>query len=696
MNHLFQNSTNNGRTGYALTKAMNNGSLRTVYNVTKGIKRVRPGMAKIGAGAQGVVYLASTDKAGKKKIVIKVSATDKKYSAAKQPARVEYDIQKALYKVAPRHIPKPIDFKHVRSYITPSNFRNHQPSFYDYANQMVMTSEYAHGGSLKDWMRKMGSRITDKVIADLVRQVVGTLAKIHARYPEFRHNDLHLGNIYVDDTKVKPRYMIADFGLSRLTARGSNPVVNNGSFRNSGISSTTSYKYDAHFFLNALDIEIRRGLPETKAFLERMLPTGYRGQNASHVKNSRLKNGAPNAPLPSFVQILSDPFLSGRSSPRRRASSSPNLSTGVMFQSPTPRRRLNNNTNRRLSAVMSNRTGRNAADIASNALAGLPGVSVSTTARRPSAAEFLRMSPRRRAALLRGTRGGEASRSVVVRNFARTRGANVVRETTRRVAVPRTYLPIAGLGRNMRTVANRISPTRLAARRLVNSTVRRVVARGNASPVRRASPVASLSPPRRRGSTPAARERLPTLSHREHTLLARTMGSARRNAGRTARARAPRARAVGTMTMPRAVVPVTHAKNIMNRHANAMNNQRTLTRRMLKKALTNAGYSATNANAHAREWEQGWIGNRASANKATRNLRAGKNVVKRGYTENAVAIARRRVAEGLLKGANGRVRAGKTLLSGKKKDELVAIARRHGIAGAATMTKDQIVNALYG
>ena len=96
MNRLFQNSTNNGRTGYELTSAAPNGSLRTVYNVTKGRKTIRPGMARLASGQQGVVFLASTDPSGKRKIIIKVSPTDKAFSAANQGAHVEYNIQKAL------------------------------------------------------------------------------------------------------------------------------------------------------------------------------------------------------------------------------------------------------------------------------------------------------------------------------------------------------------------------------------------------------------------------------------------------------------------------------------------------------------------------------------------------------------------------------------------------------------------------
>ena len=706
VNRLFQNSTNNGRTGFALTKPANNGSFRTVYNVTKGRTTIRRGVAKIGSGSQGTVFLASTDKAGKRKVVIKVSATDKD-TTGKQPARAEYDIQKAVYKLVPRHVPKPIEFFTARNYIPLSNFNNRRPSVYNYEAQQVMVSEYAHGGALKDWLRKMSSRVTEKMMADLVRQVIGTLKKIHSRYPEFRHNDLHLGNVYVDDTGAKPRFLIADFGLSRLTAHGSNPVVNRSTFRNVGITPYSSYKYDLHFFLNSLREEIRNGLPEFRAFLDRMLPPEYRGLNTTHVKTFRLRNGGVNTGLPTFAQVLSDPFMSGRSSPRRKVSgASPNLSVGAVFRSPTPRRRsLNNNTRTRLSAVMSNRSGRNAADIAGNALANLPGVSVTTTTRRPTAAEFLRMSPRSRAAFATKPRGNVSSRSVVVRNVARTRGANVVRETVRRVPVVRTYMSVAGPGRNMRTAPVRNSPSRVAARRVVNNAIRRLVAREAAASVR-VSP-ARVSPARR--TSPA---RMPEMSYAERTRLARATAAARRAAGRNARARAPRGASAGRMTVPAARVPAprvsptrgnlsnARAHTILNGYANAMNNQRTMTRRMLKAKLTAAGYANESADAHARSWEAKWIASRASANSATKNLRAGKNLNKRGYSANVAAVARRRVALGLKKGPNGRVRGGTggkvALLASKKKPELVAMAQRHGIAGASSMTKDQLVDALYG
>jgi serine/threonine protein kinase len=641
MNRLFQNSTNNGRTGYQLTSAAPNGSLRTVYNVAKGRKTIRPGMARLASGQQGVVYLASTDPAGKRKIIIKVSPTDKAYTAANQAARVEYNIQKALYKVAPRHIPKPIKFFDQQLFIPISAYTSRRTSVFNYKKQMVMYTEYAHGGTLKSWMRKMGGRVTDNVMADMIRQVIGTLRTIHSKYPEFRHNDLHLGNILVDDIGKKPRFLLTDFGLSRLTKRGSNPVINSGSYRNSGISNTTSSKYDLHYFLNALDSEITSGLPETKAFIGRMLPSGYRGANTNKVSLYRLKNGASNAGLPSFTDILKDPFISGKQARSARAASVMSPSMRAIFRTATP--------------------SASAADIARRALAGMPGVNVT----RPSASAFARMSPRSRAAFFTRARDRNASRSVVVRNVTRTRGRNVVRETTRRVPTANVSRLPLGMGSRVTRAAAVMSRAEIEAVLGPSSSS----SNSNSSPVvRRITHVRNRAP-------------LPALTSRERTGITRGMSLARRAARVETRARA------GARPNP---------KQVLNKYVNNMNNLRTLTRRTLKTKLVNSGYAAANANRHARNWEANWLTTRTSANHAVSNLKKGKNITRRAYANNVLPVAHRRHAENLSKGTNGRVRKGKTLLSGKTKPQLVAMAQRHGITGANSMTKDMIISALYG
>lgn len=654
MNRLFQNSTNNGRTGYQLTSAAPNGSLRTVYNVTKGRKTIRPGMARLASGQQGVVFLASTDPAGKRKVIIKVSPSDKAYSAAKQAARVEFNIQKALYKVSPRHIPKPIKFFDQQLFVPISSFSPRRTNIFNYKKQMVMYTEYAHGGTLKSWLHKMDDRVTDKVMADIIRQVISTLKQIHSKYPEFRHNDLHLGNILVDDTGKKVRLMLTDFGLSRLTKRGSNPVINSGSYRSSGITNATSYKYDLHYFLNALDSEIKSGLPDTKAFMARMLPGDYRGANSNKVAAYRLKNGASNAGLPSFTDILKDPFIAGkpaRSATRPASVMSPSMK--AIFRTATPNA--------------------NAADIASRALAGMPGVRVT----RPSAAEFARMSPASRAAMFTRGRNRNASRSVVVRNVTRTRGANIVRETTRRVPAANIRRLPLGTGSRVTHAGPIMTIAELRAIREHPSTNNRRTPNSN----RRRTPAAAAAAPAARRTPARRREPLPPITVRERAGIARGMRNVRRAAVTETRGRA------GRRPTP---------KQILNKYTNNMNNLRTLTRRVLKAKLTNSGIAAANANRHARNWEANWLASRASVNHAVRNLKKGKNITKRGYANNVLPVAHRRHAENLSKGTNGRVRKGGVLLSGKTKPQLVAMAQRHGITGSNSMTKDMIIAALYG
>jgi serine/threonine protein kinase len=621
-------------------------------------------MARLAAGQQGVVFLASTDRSGKHKIIIKVSPKDKAFSAANQAARVEYNIQKALYKIAPRHIPKPIKFFDQEKFIPVSEFKNRRTDVFDYKKQMVMYTEYAHGGTLKSWLRKMGDRVTDKVMADMIRQIISTLKKIHAKYPEFRHNDLHLGNILVDDTGKKVRYLLTDFGLSRLTKRGSNPVINAGSYRSSGITNATSYKYDLHYFLNALDSEITRGLPQTESFLGRMLQGSYRGANTNKVSAYRLRNGASNEGLPSFADILRDPFLSGRPARSARAASVLSPSVGAMFRTATPNA--------------------NAADIASRALANIPGVNIT----RPSASDFMRMSPRSRAAFFTRGRNRNASRTVVVRNVTRTRGAPVVRNTLRRVAANTRFL-------NVRRTAGAVDPTSRAptrpAERASSSAVRRHLvsklvqnainkisrsSANRATSVRRPSPNAAPA-----ANAPRRREPIAAPTLRERTTMARAMRNARRTAVTLSRARA------GRRPTP---------KQILNKYVNNMNNLRTLTRRMLKTKLTNSGVAAANASRHARNWETNWLATRTSVNHAVRNLKKGKNITRRAYANNVLPVAHRRHTENLSKGTNGRVRKSGTLLSSKKKADLVAMARRHGITNANSMTKNMIVSALYG
>lgn len=135
---------------------------------------------------------------------------------------------------------------------------------------------------------------------------------------------------------------------------------------------------------------------------------------------------------------------------------------------------------------------------------------------------------------------------------------------------------------------------------------------------------------------------------------------------------------------------------VLVKYVNTIENQRTLTRRIMKQYLTRAGYSTERANTTARNYETKWLANRGNVTAAQRYLTNGKNLNKLGFPSHIKNLAQRRSNLKLTNTPNGRVRSKGRLLTGFKKDELLAMARTHRIAANAKMTKDQIISALFG
>ena len=377
--NFFQNSTNNGRTGTALTSLNSKGGLRTVYNVSKGKKSIHLGVGKLGGGVQAVVYLGYTDKAATKPISIKVFPFDRDFPESKQPANLEFDIGSKLHALVPRHVPKYVALEKAYEFAPPHNM-NKLTGPFNKSNQAIILSEYFNGGDLHNWIKKVSPRLRENDLIDIIRQVLQTLITIQDKYPKFRHNDLHTGNIFIDDTGVKPRAAIADFGLACLTPTLTNPTVNKGYYLNSGIGPTTDPRYDAHMFLNLLR-EVSGSYPRLKVYLNLAVPVGYRGLNDTYIKSGRLKYGLPDYPgLPStramlrmLIPSVTQKNLANALAKRVKKPTSANLVRAKMTLKPVTK-------------------GTDAANIASAALANMPGVTV-TKSTTLSAANFLKLSP---------------------------------------------------------------------------------------------------------------------------------------------------------------------------------------------------------------------------------------------------------------------------------------------------------------
>ena len=190
---------------------------------------------------------------------------------------------------------------------------------YDKSKQSIIFMEYCSHGSLTKWLDS--KKQTDTVLHKVITSVLKTLNKIKIKFPEFRHNDLHMENIFVTDRG----YLIGDFGWARLKKMGTNPAVNTANKTGTagawGIGPNTDARYDSHCFLNNLRSWASRkgGFPKAMAFLDEAVPAGYRGQADTHVKEWRLKYEDPCPGLPTIEELLKNKFITGQKF------SSPNL-----------------------------------------------------------------------------------------------------------------------------------------------------------------------------------------------------------------------------------------------------------------------------------------------------------------------------------------------------------------------------------
>ena len=273
----------------------------------------------IGKGRQGIVFTAKKLGGNKGPFAVKVAPRDlsAKKRGEPQPVDVEFNIQDAVQSLSPNVVRV---YKNMRciDFITPSqiNMPNVQNSaHFDKSQQGIILMELATGGSLDSWLRKQ-TKVDDEVMAHLISDILGALFKIQKKYPDFRHNDLHMQNVFVADRG----FLIGDFGWARLKKSGTNPAVNtaNGTQTASfwGVGPKTDERYDQHLFLNELLTWAQKHSPDTHAkaieFLKRAVPPGYRGAKDTHVSEWRLQYGDPCTGLPSLAKIVKDPFLTGK------------------------------------------------------------------------------------------------------------------------------------------------------------------------------------------------------------------------------------------------------------------------------------------------------------------------------------------------------------------------------------------------
>ena len=244
----------------------------------------------------------------------------------------------------------------------------------------ILYMELLNGMSFNSWWQTNPSLDAMKSV---IVQVFDNLYRINQKFPDFRHRDLHGGNVMVtrregsytwevdlgrkvirndpggsfrsrlgspDIKKYKRTNAgveahIIDFGLSYWSRRMPNPETKDGGYEGAGIyghgqGPGTRY-YDIHRFLYIIYVKVRNpGNTKERAiknFIEELIPNKefleFNGKFTSQGYLLSDYHVALRANLPTFKTILTHPFLTGEKSPNRPKS----LANALKIIAPKPK-----------------------------------------------------------------------------------------------------------------------------------------------------------------------------------------------------------------------------------------------------------------------------------------------------------------------------------------------------------------------
>jgi serine/threonine protein kinase len=228
----------------------------------------------------------------------------------------------------------------------------------------ILYMELLDGMSFNSWWKTNPSL---DAIKSVIVQVFDNLYRINQKFPDFRHRDLHGGNVMVSRREAEYTWKvdlgrkvirndpggsfrsrlgspdikkykrtnagveahIIDFGLSYWSRKMPNPETADGGYEGAGIyghgiGPGTIY-YDIHRFLYIIYVKVRQ--PENakeraiKNFIEELIPNKefleFNGKFTSQGYLLSDYHVALRANLPTFKTILTHPFLTGEKSPNR-------------------------------------------------------------------------------------------------------------------------------------------------------------------------------------------------------------------------------------------------------------------------------------------------------------------------------------------------------------------------------------------
>lgn len=266
---------------------------------------------KVSQGSYGTVYKATFNNTGRRIAYKKINGNATRNGQDRiLGAEFEYKVAKKLKARGFDFVPEMYIYKIC------------------YGTTGYLYMEYLEGADFNRWMATSPS--VDKV-KSVLTQVAVNLYDIKKKIPDFRHHDLHSGNVIIRNVPRKDitwkvgdktyrasnegvSVTFIDFGMSTMPGLA-NPWINNGGFRKFGINRSRSHHmFDIHLFMNKgvyNEINSSQKYREVTRFIEDVFPKSYLVKNSDKVSGHGIKLGGQHDTLPKFRDILSHPFLTG-------------------------------------------------------------------------------------------------------------------------------------------------------------------------------------------------------------------------------------------------------------------------------------------------------------------------------------------------------------------------------------------------
>ena len=238
-------------TFFKFIKANNKNGFSNVLKMPPSISR---GLVPLGKGEQGVVLLGCIDDKCKTKVAIKIPK-----AGGEKDAIREFRSNKMIYDSCSSQSP------HIVQPIIQAKC----------AKTVVTYYEFYNGGSLDFWLPRHQKKLTLNNYKTILFQTLYTLRAIYKVHPQFRHHDLHSGNIMVRTEGIPSRgytpygtkysikndgifTAIGDFGFSSSPSHP-NPGVIAGEFLPYGVSKNTTVSQNVFTLIADLTKQAEQG-----------------------------------------------------------------------------------------------------------------------------------------------------------------------------------------------------------------------------------------------------------------------------------------------------------------------------------------------------------------------------------------------------------------------------------------------------